>query len=109
MSYIYDNSPHNPRNPERRPGRGGGGQRSSGEKGDLWIQVLTRNDADLVALETAFRKKVVAEDVNGYELEIERHPRDTGLRDSVALLHLEVGRPLGAVAHFGGSVAANPQ
>ena len=43
------------------------GQRSSDEMGDLWIQVLTRNEPDLVTLTTQFRTKVAAEDVNGYE------------------------------------------
>jgi Flp pilus assembly protein TadD len=109
MSYVYDNSSGNPRNPERPPKRVRWGQRSADEMGDLWIQVLTRNDADLVALDTAFRRKVAAEDVNGYELEIERHPQDTGLHDSVAMLYLELGRPLDAVRHFEVSVSAQPQ
>src|SRR5438093_5669579 len=68
--------------------------------GDLWIQVLTRNEADLVTLTREFRAKAAAEDVNGYEAEIERHSHDTGLHDDVALLYLEIGRPDSAVAHF---------
>jgi Flp pilus assembly protein TadD len=68
--------------------------------GDLWIQALTRNQADLVALDNEFRRKVVAEDVNGYEMEIERHPKDAGLQDTAALLYLELGRVEPAVAHF---------
>ncbi|HEX7138245.1 MAG TPA: hypothetical protein VF219_10375, partial [Vicinamibacterales bacterium] len=87
MEYTYDNSAANPRNPERPPKRARWGQRSADEMGDLWIQALTKNDADLVALDNEFRKKVVAEDVNGYEMEIERHPNDAGLRDTAALLY----------------------
>lgn len=108
MRYVYDNSPGNPRNPERPPSRARWGQRSSDEMGDLWIQVLTRSRADLVTLETEFRRKVVAEDVNGYEMEIQRHPADTGLRDTAALLYLELGRPLDAARHFQASVDAQP-
>src|SRR5438105_8434327 len=56
--------------------------------------------ADLVTLTREFRAKAAAEDVNGYEAEIERHSHDTGLHDDVALLYLEIGRPDSAVAHF---------
>jgi TPR repeat protein len=105
MEYTYDNSAANPRNPEHPPKRARWGQRSADEMGDLWIQALTGSDADLVALDSEFRKKVVAEDVNGYEMEIERHPNDAGLQDSVALLYLELGRFEPAVAHFQRSLA----
>ena len=105
MRWSYDNSPNNPRNPERPPKRALWGQHSSDEMGDLWIQVLTQNEADLVTLTRQFRAKAAAEDINGYEAEIERHPGDTGLHDDVALLYLEVGRPAGAVAHFQKSLA----
>jgi hypothetical protein len=109
MQYIYDNSPSNPRNPEHPPSRARWGQRSSDEMGDLWIQVLTHSQEDLVALDTQFRRKVVAEDVNGYEAEIARHPADTGLRDTAALLYLELGRPDDAARHFKASLDAQPQ
>jgi len=100
MQYTYDNSASNARNPEHPAKRARWGQRSADEMGDLWIQALTRTPADLEALDQEFRRKVVAEDVNGYEMEIERHPRDAGLRDTVALLYLELGRVDEAVAHF---------
>jgi len=100
MRWVYDNSPNNPRNPEHPPKRARWGQHSSDEMGDLWIQVLTRNETDLVTLTREFRAKAAAEDVNGYEAEIERHAHDTGLHDDVALLYLEIGRPDAAVAHF---------
>ena len=105
MRWSYDNSPNNPRNPERPPKRALWGQHSSDEMGDLWIQVLTGNEADLVTLTRQFRAKAAAEDINGYEAEIERHPGDTGLHDDVALLYLEAGRPGGAVSHFQKSLA----
>src|SRR5437763_1056040 len=68
--------------------------------GDLWIQVLTRSEPDLVTLTREFRRKVAAEDVIGYETELERHPSDSGLHDDAALLYLELGRPADAVEHF---------
>ena len=109
MRYIYDNSTANVRNPEHPPKRARWGQRSSDEMGDLWIQVLTRNEADLETLSRDFRRKVAAEDVIGYEVEIEKHPDDTALHDSVALLYLELARHEQAIAHFRRSTALQPQ
>ena len=100
MAYRYDNSASNPRNPERPAKRARWGQRSSDEMGDLWIQVLTRDDPDLVTLTREFRTKVATEDAIGYEMEIERLPADAGLHDDAALLYLELGRPDRAVEHF---------
>jgi Flp pilus assembly protein TadD len=108
MRYVYDNSPANVRNPEHPPKRARWGQRSSDEMGDLWIQVLTRSDADLERLAGDFRRKVAAEDVIGYETEIERHPADAGLHDTVAMLYLELDRPDRAVEHFRRTLASQP-
>ena len=109
MRYVYDNSAANPRNPERPPKRARWGQRSSDEMGDLWIQVLTRNDGELARLNRDFRPKVAAEDLRGYEVEIEKHPKDTGLHDDAAMLYLELGRADEAIAHFKASLALKPQ
>ncbi len=108
MEYIYDNSSANPRNPQRPPIRARWGQRSADEMGDLWIQVLTRRQKDAAALAAQFRRKAVAEDANGYEFEIERHPADVGLRDTAAMLYLELGRPEDAARHFRVSAEAQP-
>ena len=109
MRYVYDNSAANPRNPERPPRRARWGQRSSDEMGDLWIQVLTRDDGELARLNRDFRPKVAAEDLRGYEVEIEKHPADTGLHDDAAMLYLELGRADEAIAHFKASLALKPQ
>ena len=93
MEYTYDNSASNARNPEHPAKRARWGQRSSDEMGDLWIQVLTRDEPDLVALTRDFRTKVAAEDVIGYEMEIERCPADAALHDDAALLYLELAAP----------------
>jgi Flp pilus assembly protein TadD len=109
MEYTYDNSSANPRNPERPPVRARWGQRSAEEMGDLWIQVQTRTDRDLDLLSRDFRAKVAAEDVKGYEVEIEKHPQDAALHDDVALLYLELGNSGGAIAHFTAALALKPR
>jgi Flp pilus assembly protein TadD len=109
MRYTYDNSAGNARNPQRPPTRARWGQRSADEMGDLWIQVLTRDGRDLDLLSGDFRKKVAAEDVFGYEVEIEKHPGDAALHDDAALLYLELGRHDQAIAHFKTSAGLKPQ
>jgi Flp pilus assembly protein TadD len=76
--------------------------------GDLWLQVLPRDDRDLELLSRDFRLKAAAEDVKGYEVEIEKQPGDVGLHDDVALLYLELGQSDGAIAHFRASAALKP-
>src|SRR5262249_32322866 len=75
---------------------------------DLWLQVLPNDDRDLDVLSRDFRPKVAAEDVLGYEVEIEKHPDDVGLQDDAALLYLELGRTEPAIAHFTRSLALTP-
>jgi cytochrome c-type biogenesis protein CcmH/NrfG len=108
MRYTFDNSAENPRNPQLPPARVFWGQRSRDEMGDLWIQMLPADGRDLDTLTRAVRPKILAEDVIGYEREIERDPSSIALHDDVAQLYLELGRPNEAVAHFGASAKLNP-
>ena len=109
MQYTYDNSAENARNPQLPPERVRWGQRSTDEMGDLWLQVLTRAGRDLATLNLEVRRKMVSEDIVGYETMIGAAPNDSELHDDVALLYLEVGRPNNAVAHFEVSVGLKPQ
>jgi tetratricopeptide (TPR) repeat protein len=76
--------------------------------GDLWIQVLTRTTGDLDRLNRRFRPKVLAEDVLGYEREIDRDPANAALHDDAAVLYLELGNPAKAVEHFAISARLQP-
>jgi hypothetical protein len=109
MRYTYDNSTANARNPQQPPARARWGQLSAEEMGDLWLQVLPRDGRDLDLLSRDFRPKVAAEDVKGYEAEIEKHPGDAALHDDVALLYLELGKGDRAIAHFMTSRDLKPQ
>jgi Flp pilus assembly protein TadD len=108
MRYTYDNSAANPRNPSQPPLRVRWGQRSADEMGDLWIQVLTRDERDLATLNAQFRPKVVAEDLVGYEQWIRAEPDSAALHDDAALLYLEAKRPDEAVRHFAASARLSP-
>src|SRR5262245_22227456 len=109
MRYEYDNSSDNPRNVTQPPQRVVWGQRSADEMGDLWFQVLTTNDHDLDTLLAAFRPKVIAEDIIGYEARIRAEPNTAALHDDVALLYLDEGRVANAVDHFRRALALKPE
>jgi cytochrome c-type biogenesis protein CcmH/NrfG len=104
MEYTYDNSPENVRNPEVPPIRVLWGQRSKDEMGDLWFQLLPRTEPDRQRMNAEITKKMIAEDVIGYETMLRVDPRDYELHDDVALLYLGLGKPGDAVRHFRVSV-----
>lgn len=106
--YVFDNSAANPRNPASPPARVVWGFRSSDEMGDVWLQVLTKTDADRVRLSEGFRLKATAEDAVGYEMQIAVNPTYSALHDDVAVLYLELGRPELAVKHFETSLTLHP-
>jgi tetratricopeptide (TPR) repeat protein len=109
MRYTYDNSADNSRNPQQPPQRVLWGQWSKDEMGDLWVQVLAKNERDLHILSEAFRPKLVAEDIVGYETMIRVNPWRAQLHDDVAVLYLDLGRASEAVAHFEASVRLKPE
>jgi tetratricopeptide (TPR) repeat protein len=108
MRYTYDNSADNPRNPSQPPRRVFWGQRSADEMGDLWIQVLTRDERDLQALNAQFAPKVMTEDTIGYERWIESEPDSAPLHNTVASLYLDLNRPQDAVRHFRAAAHLEP-
>ena len=109
MTITYDNSTANLRNPSIPPRRIFWGQRSADEMGDVWFQVLTRSDRDRDVLLAQFRPKVLTEDTFGYEREIVREPSTAPLRDSAAMLYLELGNAAKALEHFAASARLQPQ
>jgi Flp pilus assembly protein TadD len=108
VRYTFDNSEENPRNPIQPPVPVRWGQRSTDEMGDLWIQVLTRDDRDLQTLNLAIRPKVAAEDIVGYEGMIRADPSRVQLHDDVAVLYLEQNQVAEATAYFESSAALEP-
>jgi tetratricopeptide (TPR) repeat protein/mono/diheme cytochrome c family protein len=109
MEYEFDNSEANPRNPSRPPGRVGWGWRSSDEMADVWIQVMTRTDADRARLAADVGRKMAAEDVIGCETLIAREPEYVDLRNDTARLYLELGQPQKALTHFAAVRRLKPQ
>jgi tetratricopeptide (TPR) repeat protein/mono/diheme cytochrome c family protein len=100
MEYVFDNSDANPRNPDHPPRRVAWGWRSSDEMADVWIQVMTRSEADRARLGVDVRRKMAAEDVVGCETLIARQPDYADLRNDAASLYLELGQAERALTHF---------
>ncbi len=107
--YAFDNSAANPRNPESPPKPVVWGFRSSDEMADVWIQVMTRSDADRLRLVHDFRRKAAAEDLVGYETQLRVNPANAALHDDVASIYLEIGKPDEAARHFAATARLHPE
>ncbi len=99
LTYLFDNSAANTQNPTRPPARAVWGFRSADEMGDLWLQ-LTAAPADRDALERAAQRKMTTETIAGYETQIAVNPDYAPIRNDVAVLYMETGRPDAAIPHF---------
>lgn len=108
MQYTYDNSAENRRNPQKPPQRVLWGQRTTDEMGDLWIQMLTRDDRDRQMLSAAIQSKELMEDVVGFEIMIRRDPSNAQLHDDAGLLYQTLGRTPQAAIHFEASLKLKP-
>lgn len=108
MEFTYDNSVGNPRNPHAPPERVTWGQKSWNEMGDLWIQVLPRNRADLAILASDRQPRELAEDIVGFEMVLAAEPDQVMVHDDAALLYLHFGRVAEAVAHFRDTARLTP-
>ena len=93
MSFVFDNTVRNPRNPDRPPARARWGWRSSDEMADVWIQVTTSSDDDRARLGRAIAEKMLNEDAIGTEVLLEREPDHVHLRNDAAQIYLALGRP----------------
>lgn len=109
MTYSFDNSEGNPRNPSRPPARVQWGWRTSDEMGDVWIQLLTRSEADRQTLLTAASRKMAAEDAIGAEVLIAREPSHVNLRNDAALIYRELGQAERALEHFAAVTRLEPR
>ncbi len=100
LEYVFDNTAANPRNPDRPPIRARWGWRSNDEMADLWIQVMTRSEADRARLSRDAGIKMLREDAVGSEVLLAREPNHVNLRNDAAGIYLALGQPAKALTHF---------
>lgn len=108
MEFTYDNSADNPRNPHDPPRRVLYGPESSDEMGDLWIQVVPRQEADLAALKLDFARKETAARLAGYRFKLDRNPRDEKARFGLAGMLAALGERDEAIRHLDEAVRVRP-
>ncbi len=108
MSFVFDNTIGNPRNPDRPPVRAGWGWRSTDEMADVWIQVVTASNEDRARLGREIATKMLTEDAIGSEVLLTREPTHINLRNDVAQVYMALGKPFEASMHFAAVVRLQP-
>jgi Flp pilus assembly protein TadD/mono/diheme cytochrome c family protein len=107
MQYVYDNSARNRAAP-MPPRRVRYGQHSSDEMGDLWLQVLLREEKDRGRLLRDYKPKEYAEDVIGHQVMLEASPDSPGLHASLAVSYVRLGNHPAALRHFEEALRLDP-
>lgn len=108
MQYTYDNSADNARNPHHPPRRVTYGPRSSDEMGDLWLQVLPRNSADVGILTADFVQRELHANVAAAEMMVQVIPNDAGRHNFLGTAYLQIGRVQEAMAHLEEALRLKP-
>ena len=107
MRITYDNSAANPRNPQLPPVRVRWGQQSTEEMGDIWVQLLARDERDLHQLTASIRPKHLTEDLVGFEALSRAEPNRVDTHNDIAVMRR--ARALAdAAAHFAAVVKLQP-
>lgn len=108
MTFTYDNSEGNPRNPSRPPMPVVWGQETINEMGDLWLQLVPVAPADFAQLSDAIRQKSLGDDIAAYTKVMRADPRNPLRHDALAMLQFRAGRIETAVAEYRESLRLNP-
>ena len=108
MEFTYDNSDGNVRNPSHPPRRVVQGWLSSNEMGDLWLQVLPRQQQDLATLRRDFRRKELMDLIAGYEKKLEETPGDFEKYNLIGNYYLELGQDAKARTYFERAMRIEP-
>jgi len=109
MRYTYDNSDENVRNPRHPPTRVMFGQHSSDEMGELWLQVLPRNNVDIAILARDYKQRELNFDVGLAEMMVRVDPRDATKRNYLAAGYIQLGRIEDAIGHLREALRLNPE
>jgi tetratricopeptide (TPR) repeat protein len=108
MTYTYDNSDRNPKNPSHPPRAVQWGPQSSDEMAALWIEVRPRRaeDARLLARDSALR--AMQADVANAEMQVRHGPADAAARNFLAAKYLQGGRVPDAMTELDAALRLAP-
>ena len=105
---TYDNSDHNPRNPNHPPQRVKWGPRSSDEMGALWLEVLPRHEEDAPTLLRDYQIRTLRADLAGAEMQAAANPEDALTHNFLGTKYLQAGRIQSAIAQFNQALRLKP-
>jgi tetratricopeptide (TPR) repeat protein len=108
MEYTYDNSSDNVFNPSHPPRRVVFGPRSSDEMGDLWLQLVPTDSADLAILKRDFAIKEDRARLDGYKHRIRTTPGDAQARFGLANMLSAQGERKEAIRNYRRAVKIKP-
>jgi tetratricopeptide (TPR) repeat protein len=108
MRFTYDNSEQNPHNPTQPPRRVRFGSETVDEMGELLLQVLPKNAADLPRLRADVARKNLLTDVAGEEKRIADVPDDVETRNALGVAYAQLGRVQDGLAQFQQSIRIAP-
>jgi len=109
MTYTYDNSADNVRNPRHPPAHVVWGEKTTDEMGDLWLQIAARSPSDHQALASDVQRKARGEDLAAYTKLLGNDPANPLRHDAVAALYFEDGRVDDAIAEYTESLRLDPR
>ena len=109
MTYTYDNSEANLRNPHRPPRRVTWGPQSHDEMGNLGLQVLTRTEEDSARLASSFAEHATLIDVLGAETLVKADPQNASYAGLLGTSYVRAGRFADAVAALERALALEPR
>lgn len=109
MTYTYNNSADNPRNPHLPPRRVRFGPETTDEMGELLVQLLPRNRSHLPILRADVLRKTIENDVAGEEKLVLEHPEDYETRNALGVHYVRLGRLDEATGQFEAALALAPE
>jgi Flp pilus assembly protein TadD len=108
MTYTFDNSTNNARNPNQPPQRVKYGVNSSDEMAELWLQVLPRNPADAALLEKDFQPRVFNSNLSYNRYLLESDPNNPKAHTEIGKALLFLNRPDEAIPYLRRAMALKP-
>ena len=108
MTYAYDNSTNNTRNPNQPPQRVQYGVNSSDEMAELWLQVLPRNPGDAAILEKDFQPRVFNSNLSYNQYLLGLDPNNPKAHTEIGKAHLFLERPAQAEPYLRRAIELRP-
>jgi hypothetical protein len=108
MKWVYDNSTGNIRNPNHPPLRVRHGSQTTNEMGELWFQVLPRNESDLRILARDFYEHLGRLAIDYNEFRVSQDPNDAEAHTKAGRAKFYFGEVQNALAHFQAAIKADP-